>query len=954
MSTNMNFGPEWMRGNLPKRSNVLDSSRSNSPTTPLGNGPTKLASSQHPTIQRQHSILDGLTVLDQNSVLTPQAATSGYTQDDQQDNPFKYSKEYMLSLYKPYALPVEIEKHDYVIVEECQQPLAKVELTESEKKLLSGPVHSNVSRKRADNASEQSTDGRPLRNKGEFVNNPAIEKDANSSRFGLNRTRGRQTDSNSPASTAEEPRDDASILKANPQPLGQPSSQTDDRNRGRGDQRGWNALGTAQDPAFDESSVLGVLDDTRLPSSDLSANLSTPHYGHSKFEDPLSNVFDSPSSGFKDTSQLSDRFNSLGLGNPSSFNGGIGADLGSKIESPRAFGSPTPLSDLRKAPEEYQWYYRDPTGLVQGPFGAQDMHDWFKAGFFTQTLLVRREDEISFEPLAALVRKIGDDNRPFLTPYNPHTPSTSRSALDLGMQQQSRMDDPFSRSPFGIPEPFDLTADQVSNAGQMPSAPGIELQMKKPSGFNGWGSNPGTPLFSNAAWDPIVSTPTKNLVDDSFERRSAVQSPAISPPRQSKSIESLKMMDSDSRDDDILSAHDDLQPDMSIVDNIESMTSEAIEQPPQETSMAEVSTPIHKLPSVITAPVVKPVSLREIQEEELRKQKESAKLQPAKPVAKTSGWVSPTPWSLGDDTPKGPSLREIQEMEAREMEARKAVEKQTSAAHFSPSSTLAAPTTMSWGVVSPGRNAAPPAAPTASNAAPWASTNAPKKTLREIQLEEEEEARKRSAKLGQQQAASLAAAAAAAASSPNAFHSSAANGPSKGYAGIVGHTSTKPASPSSWTTVASNRSATKSPTVSSSTASRSAWDSAKPPQAKVSSVPAGSTNVIKSDSSERKGPSEEFFRWCRQALKGLDSNVDCEDFMQMLVAFPLDNSSIEIIQDMIYANSTSLDGRRFADEFMKRRKADLAGKLTVSAVLPSDEDANAFKVVSKKKKFVKA
>jgi hypothetical protein len=41
----------------------------------------------------------------------------------------------MLSLFKPYALPVEIEKHDYVIVEDCQQPLAKVELTESEKKV---------------------------------------------------------------------------------------------------------------------------------------------------------------------------------------------------------------------------------------------------------------------------------------------------------------------------------------------------------------------------------------------------------------------------------------------------------------------------------------------------------------------------------------------------------------------------------------------------------------------------------------------------------------------------------------------------------------------------------------------------------------------------------------------------------------------------------------------------
>lgn len=89
-------------------------------------------------------------------------------------------------------------------------------------------------------------------------------------------------------------------------------------------------------------------------------------------------------------------------------------------------------------------------------------------------------------------------------------------------------------------------------------------------------------------------------------------------------------------------------------------------------------------------------------------------------------------------------------------------------------------------------------------------------------------------------------------------------------------------------------------------------------------------------------------------MKGLDSNVDSEDFMQMLVAFPLDNSSVEIIQDMIYANSTSLDGRRFADEFMKRRKADIAGKLDISNVMASEDDTNAFKVVSKKKKFVKA
>jgi len=47
----------------------------------------------------------------------------------------------------------------------------------------------------------------------------------------------------------------------------------------------------------------------------------------------------------------------------------------------------------------------------------------------------------------------------------------------------------------------------------------------------------------------------------------------------------------------------------------------------------------------------------------------------------------------------------------------------------------------------------------------------------------------------------------------------------------------------------------------------------------------------------------------------------------MLLTFPLDPPppTIEIIQDSIYTYSPTLDGRRFADEFVKRRKADASG-----------------------------
>lgn len=48
--------------------------------------------------------------------------------------------------------------------------------------------------------------------------------------------------------------------------------------------------------------------------------------------------------------------------------------------------------------------------------------------------------------------------------------------------------------------------------------------------------------------------------------------------------------------------------------------------------------------------------------------------------------------------------------------------------------------------------------------------------------------------------------------------------------------------------------------------------------------------------------------------------------MQMLLSFPLDPSPtvVEIISDSVYASSATLDGRRFASEFVAKRKADAA------------------------------
>merc|ERR1712187_612829 len=64
--------------------------------------------------------------------------------------------------------------------------------------------------------------------------------------------------------------------------------------------------------------------------------------------------------------------------------------------------------------------------------------------------------------------------------------------------------------------------------------------------------------------------------------------------------------------------------------------------------------------------------------------------------------------------------------------------------------------------------------------------------------------------------------------------------------------------------------------------------------------------------------------------KGLNSNINVDDFVQQLLFLP---AEAEIISDSVYANSQTLDGRRFAEEFIRRRK--LADKGIVDPVSPS-------------------
>ncbi|KAL2686343.1 hypothetical protein IWX47DRAFT_861574 [Phyllosticta citricarpa] len=79
-------------------------------------------------------------------------------------------------------------------------------------------------------------------------------------------------------------------------------------------------------------------------------------------------------------------------------------------------------------PDRMRWVYRDPQGQIQGPWSGLEMHDWYKAGFFSPDLLVKKQEDLDYEPLAQLIRRIGNSREPFLVPQIgiPHGPPSTQ------------------------------------------------------------------------------------------------------------------------------------------------------------------------------------------------------------------------------------------------------------------------------------------------------------------------------------------------------------------------------------------------------------------------------------------------------------------------------------------------------------------------------------------------
>ncbi|KAL4068250.1 hypothetical protein V8B97DRAFT_876507 [Scleroderma yunnanense] len=317
--------------------------------------------------------------------------------------------------------------------------------------------------------------------------------------------------------------------------------------------------------------------------------------------------------------------------------------------------------------------------------------------------------------------------------------------------------------------------------------------------------------------------------------------------------------------------------------------------------------------------------------------------------------VAPAPalksvWSTDDESKKvkpaiALSLREIQEAEAKKAEARKAAEKDRERLARANTTTATASNpddpqsfTTSWGLPTSqtgARNNATaretptstpvtttPSGPVWINTAP---TSATKKSMKEIQ-EEEERWKKVAVK------ESVATAASRRAYAETAFKvmpsAQSTSGGAWTTVGANGKPSTPAAAPSRPAMPPPASTVTAAPPAAGS---RQNGIAVRPAPAVTAAPPKPAPSPRVEDFPIT--PSHDFLKWLSDSLKGLNSSVNFEEITSMLLSFPLDPdpSTIEIISDLIYANSTTLDGRRFASEYVSKRKTDASARRGINA-----------------------
>lgn len=590
----------------------------------------------------------------------------------------------------------------------------------------------------------------------------------------------------------------------------------------------------------------------------------------------------------------------------------------SAVNSPAAAMSPSTAMFSSEAfpqhlaslipPALLHWLYKDPQNNVQGPFTGVDMHQWYRAGYFPLGLPIKRLEEEEYYSLAFFIRQVGNQLEPFLVPLSPVTvqnASWNAQGTDLPLSNYLPESSEQNRGGNKHLELYPSTAE-VSNVrndeskanslseisyNQQSECRSSELNVNEDSANQKEESALGTsdnsdmyekentPIHHNESLNQL----SKDLGSISLSEETKQEKPS----KLKETVESKRLSTG-------------VQKQSPAASKEIPVTSGSQTTAPKPSPWK--SLPPKHLPS-LDETISREMSIAS--SEALPQVEKSNSDQP--PVAIPSTSKTGSPWAKVSDVSTS-MAQEIQRMEKQNenLKSKVASNPVSQTSTNAKASTPALASGSIWG------------SPSVINA--WANKPAAlkspliKKNIQQAELAQNKQQSSVTTASPRSNALN--------ANTPKAAAPS-SNVTMKNVTSIL-ETSTFEGE-DTWSVVGPGGKIVNQQSPSAQQTTRS-------PSKVSATLNAGNSQASTSSKLQQvvsmSGHSPDFLAWCKISLKGLNEGVNYEEFLDMLLSLPAENNveTFEIISDSIYANSTIMDGRRFASEFTRRRIADLTGK----------------------------
>ncbi|KAJ3359934.1 hypothetical protein HDU91_004764 [Kappamyces sp. JEL0680] len=533
-----------------------------------------------------------------------------------------------------------------------------------------------------------------------------------------------------------------------------------------------------------------------------------------------------------------------------------------------------------------QWVYEDPSGRLQGPFNSEQMHGWFKEGYFPHSLPIKCVGDPGFIPLYTFVDRYGSD-APFLVSL------AEQEALEREYYLQGQTQRVAFHGPqFGFPnqpQPIGVHlrgASASSGFGAMDQSGagfGPAFGTSPPSHYGPVFGSAGQPQPTDQAFLNFMSQKQQMDMERQVERAPSPPRKPASPTRQvERELEGLG-----------------LEP-----------SQHPAARPPSPKKPAK-----HQVDEDGSAAAAVAVEKRKKSKSPSRPPPESE--DPLSPPASASQTkpAPAAPWAKKPTSADSkPTLAEIQALEAKKAGERDAAKRAQAQAKILAEAQALAQQELAG-------------TESGLGGAQWASAataSKPKKTLAEIMADETKQ------KKAQQQAPASSGAGKGYAASignaapPRPLAKTASKAAVVAATGPVFKAAAGPVSPAGdgWSTVGAKAKSPVTPPAPAVSTSTKA-----PAKIQYAGGP-GSTAVNASGQAPSKpskpSVSEGFQSWYRKALLPVSRDSGLNEFISILLSVSVkETATITMICDDALASA--IDSRAFANEFIKRRTADLAG-----------------------------